>query len=113
MKVALWYLTWQDDDNEYGKSFPVDGCDEWYYPIDSQAKLPVGSCVDMDDPITERGVDFLVMEQHYSVTENLLRLKVETDPNMESFPEDFVRYIQTYWIAGAKIHDYNWAMVPK
>ena len=106
MKVALRYSA-SIDHSHYGKAFHIHSkvCDEYYLPIDSEAKLPVGSVVDILDPETDQGVQLVVKKWLYVPDDNLLILQVFPDDHIEISPANFVKYIRESWIAGALIQD--------
>jgi len=109
MRVALLYWT-HADDSEYGNIFPTAKEDEWHFPIDSQALLPVGSKVHLLDKKTNKGIDLAVTHWHFDLDDNLLKLQVVVSDECEATPKEFRRYIKKNWLFGNKID--AWAKMP-
>lgn len=111
MKVALVYWATADESAYGAPFFPGGGIepDEWHYPIDKDAILPVGTVVNINHENV--GIDLRVVKHFFSPEDNLLRLQVVTEVStIEARPDEFVQHIQKCWIPGLKIDE--WAKMP-
>ena len=107
MEVLLAYWPLFPIESEFTTEvFKRTGDREFYFPIDSSLKLPVGCIFQYFDDVTNEAIELEIIKWRFHLEESVLYLLVGPSILIEIDPEGFVQNLKRKWMTHDELN--NW-----